>query len=113
MQAIPTTINGERVYSKPLTFGQLEDNEAELKSMFVDANALQQSGSFDPSSSIPLLKRQLDIIGLGMKNFNPKFKPARLRDMSMQEIAINFQRVVSGSGLVEVDAEKLEPVTTA
>jgi hypothetical protein len=56
-----------------------------------------------------LLKKQLNIIVLACINHNPNFDPKTARDMTMQEISINFPLVISGSGMVEVEPGEPQP----
>lgn len=103
MKAIKLTIKNKTIYAQPLTFGQLEDHEDELKAMFEDAAKLQKKGVNSPVESMALLRKQLKIITLACVNHDPDFSTDTAKDMTMQEIALNFPLIISGSGMVEVE----------
>ena len=100
----------DKIYlAKPLTLSQLEESEDLLKSILDESKALQEAGA---TQQIPvgLLKKQAQLVLIGLKNHDSQVNGDDVSGFSAMEISQAMTKILSGSGLEEVKEGNAAPV---
>jgi len=95
--------------AKPLTLGQLEQHEDAINAIGADSQALHEQITTGSGNAnlipVALLRKQANIIQIGLANHDRNIDPTTAAGFSVAEITAAFREILNGSGLVEVDAE--------
>ena len=86
--------------AKPLTLGQLEENEDAINGIVKESEEVATRGG--GRLPVKMLRSQARIVLLALQNHDKTVTADVTNDFSVPDIAMSFAAVISGSGLVEV-----------
>jgi len=86
-------------YAKPLTLGQLEENEVLMNEIFSESGT---GVNLTKTLPLTLLKKQGQIVLIALQNHDKDISETVISGFSYAEVVQAFAELMSGSGLEEV-----------